>query len=98
VEGKIRARYRDSYSEPKLLDPGTVYGYNLDLWHTGITIPAGSRLRVEVASASFPVFSRNLNTGGHNETETEFKAAEQTVYHNSDYPSQVILPVIPDEQ
>jgi len=98
VEGKIRARYHQSFSKPTLLDPGTVYGYKLDLWHTGIRIPVGSRLRVEVASASFPVFSRNLNTGGHNETETEFKSAQQTVYHNSDYPSQLMLPVISDEQ
>ncbi len=98
AEGKIRARYRESFSEPELLEPGSVYEFRLDLWHTGITIPAGGRLRVEVASASFPVFSRNLNTGGHNETETKYKVAEQTVYHNSDYPSCLLLPVIPGVQ
>jgi len=96
VEGKIRARYRSSFSKPESLKPGQVYEYHLDLWHTGITIPAGSKLRVEVASASFPVFSRNLNTGGHNETETKYKAARQTVYHDARYPSHVVLPVIPE--
>jgi predicted acyl esterase len=73
-----------------------VYEYQLDLWQTGITIPKGRRLRVEVASASFPSFSRNLNTGGHNETETRYVAAEQTIYHSKDYPSHVLLPVIPE--
>jgi putative CocE/NonD family hydrolase len=96
VEGKIRARYRESYSDPKLLEPGRVYEYHLDLWQTGITIPVGNKLRVEVASASFPMFSRNLNTGGHNETETEFVEAEQTIYHDDRYPSHVLLPVLPD--
>ena len=95
VEGKIRARHRASFSKPELLEPGKVYEYSIDLWQTGITIPAGSRIRVEVASASFPLFSRNLNTGGHNETETKFVAAEQTVYHDAQYPSHVVLPVIP---
>ena len=97
VEGRLRARYRASTQKPEFLEPGKVYEYHLDLWQTGITVPAGRRVRVEVASASFPMFSRNLNTGGHNETETEFVAAEQTIHHNARYPSHVLLPVIPAE-
>jgi putative CocE/NonD family hydrolase len=94
VEGKIRARYRVSTKKVEMLEPGKVYEYTLDLWHTGITIPKGARLRVEVASASFPTFSRNLNTGGHNETETNFIKAEQTIYHSKQYPSHILLPVV----
>jgi putative CocE/NonD family hydrolase len=97
VEGKIRARFRQSMSQPSLLEPGKVYEYALDLWQTGITVPKGHRLRVEVASAAFPMFSRNLNTGGHNETETKFVTAEQTIYHNAEHPSHVLLPMIPDD-
>jgi putative CocE/NonD family hydrolase len=93
--GKIRARFRQSMRDPALLEPGKVYEYTLDLWHTGITLPAGHRLRVEVSSASFPLYSRNLNTGGHNEKETRFVTAEQTVHHSPEYPSHVLLPVIP---
>jgi uncharacterized protein len=97
VEGKIRARFRTSFSKPEPVKPDEICAYGLDLWQTGITIPAGSRLRVEVASASFPTFSRNLNTGGHNETETEFVTARQTIYHDAAHPSHVVLPVIPAE-
>jgi putative CocE/NonD family hydrolase len=95
VRGIIRARYRDSFSEPELLNPGEIYEYHIDMWQTGVTIPAGSRLRVEVSSCSFPMFSRNLNTGGHSETGTEYVAAEQKIYHTQAYPSHVLLPVIP---
>jgi len=95
VGGRIRARFRRSTKKTELLKPGQVYEYKLDLWQTGITIPAGRRLRVEVASASFPMFSRNLNTGGHNETETKYVAAEQVIHHDQRYPSHVLLPVIP---
>jgi putative CocE/NonD family hydrolase len=93
--GKVRARFRSSTQKPEMLKKGRVYEYRLDLWQTGITLPAGHRLRVEVASAAFPVFSRNLNTGGHNETETTYVAAKQTIYHSKLYPSHVLLPVIP---
>lgn len=95
TRGIVRARYRKSFSEPELLEPGRVCEYHIDMWQTGITVPAGSRLRVEVSSCSFPMFSRNLNTGGHNETETEFVSAEQKIYHTKTLPSHVLLPVIP---
>jgi len=94
VQGVIRARFRNSMKRPELLEPGMAYRYEIDLWHTGVEIPAGGRLRVEVTSAAFPRFSRNLNTGGHNETETEWVAAEQTIFHDAGRASCVMLPVI----
>ena len=95
--GKLRARFRSSVKKPEFLEPGRIYEYHLDLWHTGITVPAGDRLRVEVASADFPMFSRNLNTGGHSETETTFLPARQVIYHDQAHPSYVLLPVIPPQ-
>lgn len=93
-QGKLRARFRRSLSKPELLTPGRVYEYRLDLWHAAIEVDRGHRLKVEVASASFPEFSRNLNTGGHSEVETEFVIAEQTVYCSAKYPSHIVLPVV----
>jgi putative CocE/NonD family hydrolase len=95
--GKLRARFRNGVKKPELLTPDRIYEYGLDLWQTGITVGEGSRLRVEVASADFPRFSRNLNTGGHNETETKFVSAHQVLYHDKQHPSHVLLPVIPPE-
>lgn len=95
TQGKIRARYRNSMETPEFLEPNRVCEYRIDMSQTGITIPPGHRLRVEVASASFPSFSRNLNTGGHNETETKHVPARQAVYHSARYPSHILLPVIP---
>jgi hypothetical protein len=97
VEGKMRARFHKSTTQPEMLEPGKVYEYSIDLWQTGITIPAGRRLRVEIASASFPMFSRNLNTGGHNETETKFERADQVIYHDDKHPSHLLLPMIPEK-
>ena len=92
--GIIRARYRNSYSEPELLEPGKIYSYNLDLWHTGVTLDKKEYLALIISSAWFPAFSRNLNTGGHNETETEYVKAKQIIYHDMKNPSHILLPII----
>ena len=61
------------------------------------TLEPGDCLQVEVASAVFPMFSRNLNTGGNNETEIKFVSADQTIYHTAKHLSHVLLPVIPQK-
>jgi len=94
AKGTIRARFRKSMSQPELLEPDQIYEYSIDLWHTGITFEKGERIRVEIASAYFPYFSRNLNTGGHNELETDFVPAEQKIFHSKEYPSHILLPVV----
>ena len=90
----IRARFRDSLEQPELLDEDEIYRYSLDLGHTGRTLEAGSRLRLIVSSALHPHYSRNLNTGGRNELETEYAIARQRVHHTAEYPSHLSLSVV----
>jgi len=97
VRGTIRARFRRSLEHPEPLRPGAVEEYPIDLWHFGIQLSKGWKLRVEVASAYFPEFSRNLNTGGNNEMETRSMPAEQKVFHTAQYPSHISLPIAPIE-
>jgi putative CocE/NonD family hydrolase len=95
TQGKFRARFLRSMAKPRLLTPDKVYEYTIDLWHTGIRFDRGERIRIEVSSSGWPIFSRNLNTGGHNEMETRFVKANQTVHHDAARPSHLLLPVIP---
>jgi len=92
--GTIRARFRNSTHQPEFLEKDKVYEYNIDLWHTGITFEKGWKIRLEITSAFFPHFSRNLNTGGHNEMETKYVKAKQNIYHSEEYPSHLLLPVV----
>ena len=92
--GGIRARFRESTHKPELLEPDKIYEYTIDLWHTGITLDPGWSLQVEITSAFFPFFSRNLNTGGHNEMDTRYVKAKQKIYHSPKYPSHMVLPVV----
>ncbi|MFC1555166.1 CocE/NonD family hydrolase, partial [candidate division KSB1 bacterium] len=90
----LRARFRNSVVTPEFPERNKIYKYTIDLSHTGITFTEGERIRMEISSAAFPEYSRNLNTGGHNEMETEFVTAHQKIYHSAEYPSHILLPVV----
>jgi len=54
---------------------------------------------VLVATVPFslgPQFSRNLNTGGSSEMDTNYIRVQQKIYHSTQYPSHLILPLIPE--
>lgn len=94
-EGIARARYRNSYSKPELLEPGKTYSMEVELFPMSYYFPAGHRIRVEVAGSDFPNFGRNLQTGKNNETTTEMRPARIKIHHSPQAPSSVTLPVVP---
>ena len=94
-EGIQRARYRESITTASLIEPGKVYKYIINMWATSNVFKAGHRIRVEVTSSNFPRFDRNPNTGNTIGMDSELKIAKQVIHHGSDYPSHIILPVIP---
>ncbi len=94
-DGIIRARYRESLDQPTLIEPGKVYRYEIDLWVTSNVFLAGHKIRVEISSSNFPRFDRNPNTGHAFGADAEMKKATQTVYHDAEHPSHIVLPVIP---
>jgi len=96
TDGILRARYRESFSEQKLLEPGQIYELHLNLWATSNLFQVGHRIRLEVASSNFPRFDRNPNTGGVIETETEKDCVQAVnrIYHDPAHPSYLILPII----
>jgi uncharacterized protein len=96
TDGILRARYRESFSEPRLLEPGRVYELRIDLWATGIVFGVGHRIRLDVASSNFPRFDRNTNTGGviAEDGVEDVQVAVNRVFHDRDHPSHLILPII----
>ena len=94
-EGIVRARFRDSYEQPSLIEPGAVTRYTISLWETSNLFRAGHRIRLEISSSNFPRFDRNLNSGATPGLDSEVMMAQQTVFHDRSYPSRLTLPVIP---
>ena len=94
-EGIQRAAFRESLENPSLIEPGKIYEYRISLWETSTVFKAGHRVRLEISSSNFPRYARNLNTGNRLGTSAETKIAEQTIHHDGQYPSALVLPVIP---
>jgi len=94
-DGILRARYRESANKPTLIEPGKVYRYEIDLWVTSNVFLTGHKIRVEISSSNFPRFDRNPNTGHAFGADAELQKAKQTVYHDAERASHILLPVIP---
>ncbi len=93
-DGIIRARYHKDPLNPELLKPNQVYKYEIDLWATSNVFLKGHKIRVEISSSNFPRFDRNPNTGNKFGMDSKLQKANQTIYHNKEYPSHITLPVI----
>jgi putative CocE/NonD family hydrolase len=94
TDGIIRARYRDGLPA-SLLQPGRAYRLAIDLWATSNVFKAGHRVRVQVTSSNFPRWDRNPNTGHPFGQDAELCVAEQTILHDRDHPSHILLPLVP---
>ncbi len=94
-DGIIRARYRESFTNPTLIEPGRVYEYKIDLWATSNLFKRGHRIRVDITSSNFPRFDRNQNTGNAFGLDSEVRRATQTIHHDERYASHITLPIIP---
>lgn len=86
----LRARHRN-ITESELLHPGHIYRFEIDLWATANRFKASHRLRLDVSSADFPKFDRNSNRGGESGDPI---SAQQSVYHDPDHPSHLLLSVL----
>ncbi len=95
TDGIVRGRYRASTERAEPLEAGRTYKFDIDLWATSNVFKAGHRVRLYVSSSNFPRFDRNLNTGEAILGGTRMLKAKQTIYHDAERPSALILPVIP---
>jgi putative CocE/NonD family hydrolase len=92
--GIIRARYRNGpEAQPVLLTPGKAERYRINLGSIGHAFLPGHRIRVEISSSAYPMFNPNQNTGNPIATDTEWRSANQTIFHGGARPSALILPV-----
>jgi putative CocE/NonD family hydrolase len=96
TESIQRVRWRHGYESPVLMEPGNVYEVKVGPLLTSNRFEKGHQIRIEVSSSNFPRFERNLNTGGNNYDESEWKVATNRIHHGPKYPSRMILPVISD--
>jgi uncharacterized protein len=96
TDGIIRARYRTGQHD-ELLEPGVPTRFVIDLWATSNVFRAGHRVRLQITSSNFPRWDRNPNTGHPlgSDSIADLRVAEQSVLHDAEHPSHVLLPLVP---
>jgi len=91
----VRARFRDSFSGPSLLEAGKVYRIEIPIGSVCNVFKKGHRLRLQVTSSAFPEYGRNLNTGAAIGMTSKTVKAHQRVYHDREHSSYLTIPSVP---
>lgn len=94
-DGILRARFRESLQRETRMEPGKVYPLTIKLYPTSNVFKKGHRIRIDVSSSNFPRFDVNPNTGEPLDEHRRWATAVNTVYHDPQRASHVLLPVIP---
>ncbi len=94
TDGIIRSRFRNTFREPMLMQPGAIYQFRVDLWSTSLVFNKGHRIGIHVSSSNSPRFQVNPNNGEPQGSGTGQLIATNTVYHDKDHPSHILLPVV----
>ena len=97
TEGILRMRYSASPEHAALMNPGQIYEITVDLWATSNIFLRGHSLRLEISSSNFPRFDRNLNTGEEIKFARNSVVATNSILHDAQHPSALVLPVMPSK-
>ncbi|TDU66120.1 hypothetical protein EI77_03857 [Prosthecobacter fusiformis] len=95
TDGILRARFRDSLKKEKMMTPGEIYPVTIRLYPTANVFKKGHRIRVDISSSNFPRFDVNPNTGEPLNANRRMETAINTIHHDAEHPSAIVLPLIP---
>ncbi len=93
-DGIVRAKFRRSFIEPKLLLPGEIVRYEIPMTWIANRFAKGNRIRVEITSGADKSVFCNTNTGLPMADDGGCVVASQTVYHGGEHRSRVMLPIL----
>ena len=76
------------HTSPQPIEPGKIYDFEVEIWPTSNLFKKAHRIRIDISNGDSPAF----DLGGHH---YGLKVGKDTIYHDKDHPSHLILPVIP---
>lgn len=95
TDGILRCRYRTDWRTAVPMRPGVAEEITVELFPTANLFKAGHRIRIDIASANFPHYDANPNTGEPDGASRRLRKAVNTVFVDAGRASHVVLPVIP---
>jgi hypothetical protein len=90
--------YRNGAPAPLPYTPGSPVDVRIRMWPIEWTVPAGSRLRLDVSSSDFPKFHAHSNRAGLWSAQTDAVPAQQTLLTGPGVQGWVDLPVAANAQ
>lgn len=97
VHGEVmRGRFRESFEKPVPFKPGKVENVKFAVPDVAHTFKKGHRVMIQIQSSWFPLVDRNpqkfvdIYTAG----DSDFQKETIRVWHDTDHPSRIILPVL----
>ena len=97
TDGILRTKFRNSWSDSELMVPGRVYPIAIELYPTSNLFAQGHRIRLDISSSNFPRLDVNGNTGENPAHSSIRIVADNSVYHDREHPSHVVLCVAAGE-
>lgn len=90
----LRLRYREGFDKTVFMKPGESYRAELTGMLTSNYFAPGHRIRIHIGGSNFPLYERNLQTGGKNYDETQPRQAEISIHHSKGRVSFIELPTM----
>jgi putative CocE/NonD family hydrolase len=94
-DGIVRGRFRKSLKKEEPLEPDEVYPFTIKLYPTSNVFKKGHRIRVDISSSNFPRFDVNPNTFEALADNRRTEPCVNSIYHETEYPSHILLPIVP---
>ena len=95
TDGILRMRNRNGFDHWELMEPGTIYQIEVDLWSTSYVWNTGHQIRVAISSSNYPRCLNNPNTAEGIYQNTTSNIAQNLLYVDTAHPSCLLLPEIP---
>ena len=93
THGILRMRFRNSRQREELMQPGEINPITIDLWAISNVFRKIHKIRLDISSSNFPMYDRNPNTGEPLGRHTHMITTVNTIYHDPEHRSFLLLPV-----
>jgi predicted acyl esterase len=95
TDGILRMRNRNGTDHWELMNPGTIYQVDVDLWSTSYIWNTGHQIHVDISSSNYPRCLNNPNTADSIYKNTTYNVAHNVLLIDNIHSSCLFLPEIP---
>jgi putative CocE/NonD family hydrolase len=93
-DGVVRLSRREDALRTATVVAGEVYEVEIAMWDTAQRFLPGHRIGLQVSSSAHPKHAVNLGTEGDQTAQVDGVIARNTLFHDSERPSRLLLAIV----